>query len=344
MAAAFVPPLPPFDEETNSYLVDQWYFYYISKQLQSQNRPITRPHCIPFLGCNTTAISYCIYYKLILHSRIIQHVMEIDHRHPHFAMLPFSAGINIKQDSEWISDINRVSQTSNKKLLNTMGNYLFFNGNSLYEFVDDPRYILNGENVFLMYFVNTENNDGVMYYISHYFVIVKLSDDEFAFISSYGSNSVQIPLFVKKFRYEEWSMFVESFSAESAEERSSMGEFFKSYFLNRTIAVMPPVIDNPRPPASIEEGIERELAGYIRQRHRIVCIPSILDLLDITMVRSLPSVPRGRQFTRSEGPPPKRSARIKKYSGKGGKTKRHKNNKNKLYGSFRTKSKKRYYK
>jgi hypothetical protein len=188
-----------------------------------------------------------------------------------------------------------------------------------------------------------ENNDGVIYYISHYFVIVKLSD-EFVLISSYGSNNVQISLSIKKFRYEEWEMFVTHFNSESREDRSNMGEFFKSYFLNRTNAVMPSIIDNPRPPESIEEGIETEVETYIRQRHRIVCIPSILDVLDISMVRPLPSVPRGRQPTRSEGISPRRSARIKKYSGKGGKTKRCKNNKNKLYGGFRTKSKKRYYK
>ena len=329
--AAFVPPLPTFDVETNSYLVDQWYFYYISKQLKAQHGAITRSHCIPFLGCNTTAISYCIYYKLILHSRIIQPILEIDHDHP-FAMLPFSVGINIKQDSEWISEINRRSQTSNKNLLNTMGNYL--NGNSLYNFINDPAYIRNGENIFLMYFVNMENHvDNSYYIISHYFVIVKLSEDEFVIISSYGSDNVQISLSVKKFRYEEWEMFVKSFNADTPQERSIMGDFFKSYFLNRTIAVMPSVVENPRPPASIEDGIEVELGQYIQQQYRIVCIPSILDVLDISMVRPLPSVSRGRQPTRGNT---RRSNRMKEYSIKGG-TKRRKNNKNKLYGGFRTK-------
>ena len=325
--AAFDPPLPIFNDETNSYLVDQWYFYYISKQIKAQHGAITRSHCIPFLGCNTTAISYCIYYKLILHSLIRQPVLETDRPH----MLPFSVGINIKQDSEWISDINRISQTSNKKLLNTMSNYL--NGNSLYEFVDNPHYIHNGENIYLMYFVNMENNDGGNYYISHYFVIVKISEDEFVIISSYGSDNVQIPLSVKKFRYDEWEMFVTNFNAEN---RSKMGDFFKSYFLNRTIAVMP--VGNP--PASIEDGIEAELGRYIQQRHRIVCIPSILDVLDISIARPLPSVSRGRQPMRSQGNPPKRSNRMKEYLKKGGKTK---NNKNKIYGCFRTKSRRRYY-
>jgi len=68
-SAEIVLPLPPFDEVTNSYLVDQWYFYYISKQIESRHGPIKRSQCIPFLGCNTTAISYCIYYKLILYVR-----------------------------------------------------------------------------------------------------------------------------------------------------------------------------------------------------------------------------------------------------------------------------------
>jgi hypothetical protein len=335
MAAAFVPPLPPFDEV---YSVDQWYFYYISKQIKSQNSAITRSQCIPFLGCNTTAISYCIYYKLILHSRITQPLLEIDHIRPHLYMLPFSVGINIKQDSEWITDINRHSQTSNKNLLNTMSNYL--NNNSLYNFINDPAYIRNGENIFLMYFVDMENYvDNSYYIISHYFVIVKLSEDEFVLISSYGNNNVQISLSVKKFRYEEWEIFVTSFIADTQEERSSMGEFFKSYFLNRNMAVMPSIIDNPRPPSSIEEGIETEVGTYIRQRHRIACIPNILDLLDITIARPLPSVPHVRQPSLRL----RRSARIKKYSGKGGKTKRRKKNKNKLYGSIRTKSKKRYY-
>jgi hypothetical protein len=315
-SAEIIPPLPPFDEVTNSYLVDHWYFYYISKQIGSHHGPITRSHCVPIVGCNTTAISYCIYYKLIVQSRIIQPVIEIDHSH--FAILPFSIGINIKQDSEWITGINRISQSSNKKLLNTMGNYLVFNGNSLYDFVDNPDYIRNGENIFLMYFVNTEHHDGDIYYISHYFVIVKLSEDEFVIISSYGSDNVQISLSVKKFRYEEWEMFVESFGAETVEERSTMGEFFKSYFLDRTNAVMPSVVDNPTPPASIEEGIEVELGLYIRERYRIVCVPNILDLLDISMARPFPVVPRGRQPTRNDRKIQRRSLRMKEYKKTGG--------------------------
>ena len=307
MAAAEFIPLPEFNAETNEYIVNKWYFFYIAQQQLRGNTVLTRSCVSP--GCFTTAIIYCIYYKLIMESKITQRVMAFDlPTKSHLTMLPFTDTVKI--DASWIHEINEQSKRANRDLYYILNNHLFMN-KPLHEFVHDPAYIMNGQQLFMMAFVNMDNpeNGGTLFYISHYFVILRISSEEFVIISSYGSENVKISITVKKFRYEDWAIFVRTFTAETPDERSGIGEFFKTYFLDRSVAVMPSPDRGVPFPTSIEEGIEKEIEVYVTQKHNIICIPHILDLLDTSVPKpELPPPRQRRSF--SEPPKSRRSQRI----------------------------------
>jgi hypothetical protein len=304
-AAEFIPPLPEFDSE--KYIVDKWYFFYLAKQQLRIRGVLTRSCASP--GCFTSAVSYCIYYKLISESKLTQRVMTFDlPTKSHLTMLPFTDTVKI--DASWIDEINEQSKRANRDLYYILNNYLFIT-NPLHEFVHDPGYIMNGQQLFMMAFVNMDNpeNGGTLFYISHYFVILRISSEEFVIISSYGSNNVKIPITVKKFSYENWATFVRTFTAETPDERSGIGEFFKTYFLDRSVALMPTADRGTPLPTSIEGGIENEIEVYVTQKHNIICVPHILDVLDTSVPKpELPPPRQSRSF--SEPPKSRRSQRI----------------------------------
>jgi hypothetical protein len=252
--------------ERNQLEIDDYYIK-LNREIQAivqSKTSVTRSNKGIF-SCRLSAFIYCVI-RILVDRRMYTRNIVADSK---FITTQFQ---KLKADTS--SDIYKV---------------IFLNKAIHYDIVH-PTYLREHSdmNTFFMCFkvrdLKSEERNSI---ISHYFVIVKRGTSYFV-VSSYGSDNINVSLTDVEIPMSEFEEMITNFSTDLTHLRRETStqlqrvEFLSKYFLNERYAYLPLPSrdpDDPRPPASIEIGLQQELQVYtdVDCEHDIICIPAFLD-------------------------------------------------------------------